>query len=80
MQHELLIQALAQCSYEEDVEALSHFVFHPRYNGASSQCLICHGNSPEANDEGHSDDCEYREAYRRCAKASLEAWVNHPSR
>lgn len=54
---------LASCVYPEDVAALVHFVFHPRYNGASRLCLMCMQH--DVDGEGHAADCEYRVALAR---------------
>lgn len=70
-----LVEALRQCSYREDVEALAHFVFHPRYNGASAQCLICFHYIGE-DDSGHNARCEYDRARARCADELLSEWLN----
>lgn len=46
---EWLPEAIKACSYAEDLDALEHFVFHPRLNHCSNLCLVCgHGVSDMA--------------------------------
>lgn len=62
-----LIQALVEAQYIEDVRALKHFVFHPRYNGCSNFCLICDcAVDTEGDwDEAHLPGCAYPQAVAR---------------
>jgi hypothetical protein len=76
MNQAILIIALEQCQYREDVEALEYFVFHPRYNGASNVCVLClHGAGEK--DDGHSASCAFGQAYRRCVNHRLAAWLEN---
>lgn len=71
-----LLELMSHCHYAEDLDAASHFVFHPRLNGASSTCILC-GNATDDDDDnaakgvwpqddhGHSSTCAY--AMRRRA-------------
>jgi len=76
-----LTQALAEAHYIEDVRALKHFVFHPRYNGCSNLCLVCEQaagcDDPDWSSEGHASGCGYVQAVARVSKnAPLKAWVD----
>lgn len=80
---EWLTKALESCAYIEDVRALHHFVFHPRYNGASNTCLLC-GNpadiDPEEDPEGdwargHTADCLWPKTLLAHENHSLAYWV-----
>jgi hypothetical protein len=68
---------LEQCLYIEDLQALKHFVFHARLNGASNGCLLC-GYGAELEglwEKGHADDCPYPKAVARAKKhETLAAW------
>ena len=77
-----LTQALAEAHYIEDVRALKHFVFHPRYNGASNLCLVCEQAAGDGQGDpdwlaGHAQGCGYAQAVARVSKnAPLKAWLD----
>ena len=69
-----LAEALAEASYEEDVEALEHFVFHSRLNGYSNLCLLCGTHTHDDNE--HKSDCPFLLARARCAGQRLSEWID----
>lgn len=74
-----IVTALDDCAYPEDVQALKHFVFHPRHNGASNTCLVC-GYAVATEDpywsDGHASNCAYLKAVLRWRNApTLAAWI-----
>ena len=89
---EALDEMLSHCMYREDIEALHHFVFHPRHNGHSNVCNACQyavGDERDwANDvppdlvdgiesQGHQETCAYLQAARRVApRGALKAWMD----
>lgn len=71
--------ALLKCGYREDVQALRHFVFHARLNGASNTCLLCLRSCDE-DDEGHLADCPYFVALERVSAPGVETLVEWADR
>jgi hypothetical protein len=71
--------ALLKCGYLEDVQALRHFVFHARLNGASNTCLLCLRSCDE-DDEGHLADCPYLVALERVSAPGVETLVEWADR
>lgn len=77
--------AIEDCCYSEDLDALDHFVFHPRLNGASVTCLLCFQAIPPAPDDanvdpyvyGHDESCLYALKYKELnpRRGELDAWV-----
>ncbi len=56
---EVLELMVEHCSYAEDLDAVQHFVFHPRMNGCSNVCLMCgHGTSEFWHEDDAEDDAK----------------------
>ncbi len=75
-----LEEMLDHCSYPEDVEALSHFAFHPRMNHCSNVCTLCHyGICDFDSPDDHGPDCAYARALVRTAECvgELQAYIDN---
>jgi hypothetical protein len=44
---ELIELMIRRCAYAEDLDAVAHFVYHPRHNGSSNVCLACFRGTDE---------------------------------